>query len=252
VEFPKIETLYDRDPDTHKMIVGAFRCPEFGLVDPKAWVFTEKIDGTNVRVMFDTVCLECCGGWEPPLEGSCPRCGGLKIDPRVTFGGRTDNAQMPTFLLSKLQELFPLDKMVTAFPDDDVVRVTLYGEGYGAKIQKSGGNYRTEANFRLFDVLIETQPTGRSVTTWWMNWDNVQGIATKLGIQTVPVLPAINIAHAELWCKNGFDSTTAHEDSDHVTPAEGIVARTNPLLFDRRGNRVIWKLKNRDFIGGKQ
>ncbi|GAF90713.1 unnamed protein product, partial [marine sediment metagenome] len=30
-------------------------------------------------------------------------------------------------------------------------------------------------------------------------------------------------------------------------PIEGIVARTKPLLFTRRGDRLIWKLKVKDF-----
>jgi hypothetical protein len=252
-EYPKIETLFDRDPDTHRVKLGAYRLPEFALPASNAWVFTEKVDGTNVRVVFETACLSCCGGWEPPHDGECPRCSGSKLDQRVTFGGRTDNAQMPTFLLTRLLELFTLDKMVVAFPDEDVVRVVLYGEGYGARIQKSGGNYRPDVDFRLFDALIETRPTGRSTTRWWMNWDNVEGIAQKLGIKTAPVLDLVGgIEHALMVVSRGFDSATAHEDSAHVTPAEGIVARTNPLLFDRRGRRVVWKLKTRDFRGGKE
>ena len=33
---------------------------------------------------------------------------------------------------------------------------------------------------------------------------------------------------------------------------EGIVARTEPLLLDRRGNRVMWKLKTKDFKPGRR
>ena len=32
----------------------------------------------------------------------------------------------------------------------------MYGEGYGAKIQKGGGNYRQDQDFVLFDVLLLT------------------------------------------------------------------------------------------------
>ncbi len=34
---------------------------------------------------------------------------------------------------------------------------------------------------------------------------------------------------------------------DNIRKAEGIVARTEPLLFTRRGDRVMWKLKAGDF-----
>lgn len=53
IEYPKIETLFDRDEVTHKVIVGKWRLPEFEYLQNNNWSFTEKIDGTNVRVMWD-------------------------------------------------------------------------------------------------------------------------------------------------------------------------------------------------------
>lgn len=70
--YPKIETLYERYPDTHKVIKGQLKRPEFGLVN--SWLVTEKIDGTNIRVQY--------------LNAQIPT---------VSFKGRTDNAQMPSF-----------------------------------------------------------------------------------------------------------------------------------------------------------
>jgi len=55
-EFHKIQTIYKRDPATkHRTLVeGDFSLPEFGFLQNNAWVFTEKVDGTNnVRVIFD-------------------------------------------------------------------------------------------------------------------------------------------------------------------------------------------------------
>jgi len=56
----------------------------------------------------------------------------------------------------------------------------LYGEGYGAKIQKGGGNYITDgASFILFDVVVGGT---------WLERSNVIDIAAKLHILSVPLI----------------------------------------------------------------
>lgn len=116
IEYPKIETLYARDPRTFKVVPGALRLSEYGLI--ARWLVTEKVDGTNIRVH---------------LKGGS-----------VTYGGRTEAAQ-------------------------------------------------------LFAPLVT------------------------------------------------LESTVAREDGGSGCVHEGIVARTEPMLFTRRGDRVIWKLKGKDF-----
>lgn len=235
MKYPKIETLYERDEATHKVIDGRLRCPEFGLV--KSWLVTEKVDGTNVRVIFKPE-VYLADGTRGPAKAT-----------QVTFGGRTDNAQMPTFLLAYLQETFTPEGLSAAFPDDAIDTVILFGEGYGARIQKGGGDYRDGVSFRLFDVLvwsIEGQD-------WWLNWFNVEDVAAKLGIELVPVIggglgleTAVSIVTGESRVAIEDKQLTA---ADAPRTREGIVARTEPLLFDRRGNRVMWKLKGRDLPG---
>jgi len=225
--YPKIETLYERDNKTFKVKTDSLRLEEFGLV--KRWHITEKIHGTNIRVMFDS-------------------------DYVVRFGGRTDNSQIPTFLLNKLQDLFPANRFQEAFVPVEGVwpSVVLYGEGYGEKIQKGGGNYRCGVSFRLFDVRVGD---------WWLNWENVEDVAEKMGIRTVPHLAdidslprsATDIAYlfaspTRFESPSRFGSWVASEERDLTgTQPEGIVARTDPLLFTRRGSRVMWKLKFKDF-----
>ena len=49
-EYHKIETLFERDMEgSKKLIEGKYRneCVEF--LAPCKWIFTEKVDGTNVR-----------------------------------------------------------------------------------------------------------------------------------------------------------------------------------------------------------
>lgn len=219
MEYPKIETLYNRD-EKFKVKPDEVRLPEFDLVN--RWLITEKIDGTNIRVV-----------WQ---------------DDKITFGGRTDNAQIPAFLLATLQQMFTEDAMRGAFQSEEGEMpryIDLFGEGYGEKIQKVGSRYRSGTSFRLFDVWVDG---------WWLNWSNVKDVAKKLNIQTVPVLThfgrLIKSPEELEWhfeSGKGHSQVTLDEDGDSELIAEGVVARTDPLLFDRKGHRIMWKLKFKDF-----
>lgn len=263
-EFPKIDTLYTRD-DNH-VITNVIRRPEF-LV-PAKWLVTEKIDGTNIRISLeqerpDYPAVELRGEWN------------------VVIRGRTSRAQIPTLLFEHLQKTFTLkglkslwrgksncdrcdgtgredsgqpkilSELAEPFPYAcDCVEpypITLYGEGYGGGIQKGGGQYTSKtkggaASFRLFDVFIgET----------WLDRENVEDIAGKLGIETAPLLGTTweidSIVHL---VRSGFRSEVAEKEGESGHPAEGIMAFTSPPLFNSRGKRLMFKLKTRDFAGG--
>lgn len=222
MEYHKIETLFNRLPD---FSVGTeLRSPVYGAF--KTWHVTEKIDGTNIRVT-------------------------LNEDGSVVFGGRTDNAQIHADLYRYLQETFTPDKMKAAFWQDDQetgeraipVKAVLYGEGYGAGIQ-GGGRYRADKAFRLFDVLVSDK--------WWLDWPNVEDVASKLGIKTAPHLGDFTLEEIIDMVKAGVPSRVSIEDSGQEHIAEGIIGRTIEPLFDRRGKRIILKLKTCDFQGGKK
>ena len=169
------------------------------------WVFTEKIDGTNVRVQFE--------------------------NSTVVFSGRTDNSQLPSFLVQKLMNLFPVDKLNSVFPSGNVC---LYGEGYGAKIQKGGGNYiKDGCGFILFDVLCGE---------FWLERNNVEDVASKLNIPVVPVVGYGELIEAVEMVRLGFDSLVGN------CIAEGLVMRPNLELRDRNNDRIISKIKHKDFI----
>ena len=220
MKYPKIETLYVRSKTDWKVLTDQIRCPEFELV--RWWLVTDKIDGTNVRVI-------------------------LTPDGDVEIRGRTDKAQFNPEVLQTLQDMFPADRVQSAFEQEDEGKwglwptVVLYGEGYGEKIQK-GGKYRKRQSFRLFDVRVGD---------WWLNWDDVCDVANKLEIKTVPVVTLLTVPLTN-WdgdiTRFLQSSEVAWQDSKYdCIDAEGIVARTDPLLFTRRGDRVMWKLKFKDF-----
>ena len=201
-EYHKIETLLNRDKTTFGVIEGEWRLPEFEYLKDNQWEFTEKVDGTNIRVMWNGQAL--------------------------LWGGKTDNAQIPTFLLSRLQELFPPTKFVGIFPDP----ICLYGEGYGAKIQKGGGNYKSDGvDFILFDVKIGP---------WWLQDEDVQDIAEKMGIDRVPIHGVGPLESAIKVTRDGKESFFG----DFIM--EGFVLRPCVDLWNRMGQRVITKIKHKD------
>lgn len=217
-EYPKIHSLYKRDPANNNktLLEGQFSRPEFEYLADMKWVWTEKVDGTNVRVLWD----------------------GEKIQ----FKGRTENAQIFTGLYDALNVLFNVDKMLKLFGGKEqdltastlggATNVCLYGEGYGAKIQKGGGNYREDQGFALFDIRIGD---------WWLQRKDVEDIATKLGLEAVPIIGKGNLRSMVEAARAGFASKWGSFD------AEGIVARPSVELLDRGGHRIITKIKYKDF-----
>ncbi len=208
-KYPKIETLFDRDPNTFNVVEGQFRCPEFDAV--KRWSVTEKIDGTNVRIYFGD-------------------------DGHVEIAGRTDNASLHPKLMAHLCTFAMPERLREIFPDG---RALLFGEGYGPKIQKGGERYRDTQGFRLFDVICGGM---------WLKQEAVRDVAEKLGVPTVPQLGIWLLDDAVELARITLLSLAARADGgDTSYAAEGIVARSEPLMFDRRGNRIMWKLKYKDF-----
>jgi hypothetical protein len=207
-EYHKIQTVYMRDPATnHKTLLeGQYSLPEFAWLAGNEWVFTEKVDGTNIRIISDGA-------------GS------------LHFGGKTDAAQIPAKLVGRLRERFP-DSARMSEVFGETTAVVLYGEGYGAGIQK-GGVYRPDQDFVLFDVRVGN---------WWLQREDVEDVAEKLGLDVVPVIGRGTLADMVDLARGGFPSLW-----NENTTAEGIVARPATELCTRRGDRLITKIKHSDF-----
>lgn len=206
-EYHKIETLFERAMDgSKKLIPGQWRNETVEFLKNNMWHFTEKIDGTNIRVHWD--------------------------GHKVSFGGRTERAQIPAKLVAFLNDTFAGDEAEQMFEQKfGETEVTLYGEGYGAGIQK-GGLYRPDVSFILFDVLIGDI---------WLTRDSVEDIASAFGIDVVPFLGFGDLDDAVAFVKEKPMSRIG------TAPMEGIVARPLVEVRDRMGRRVIVKIKARDF-----
>lgn len=217
IEYHKIQSVFLRDPASKfkAFLEGQYTEPEFAYLAGNEWELTEKVDGTNIRVAFGTA--EASTGYR-------------------RFDGRGESAQIPSFLLARLEEIFPHQKLTDLFwKEGETVDVTLYGEGYGAKIQKGGERYiPAGVDFILFDVRIGGL---------WLKSADVTDIAEKLGVQRVPIVGHGTLAEAIAMTRAGFASRLPGADR----PAEGLVCRPAVELLTRRGERVITKVKTRDF-----
>lgn len=209
-QYHKIQTVYFRDPETKfkKLLEGKFSKPELEFLANNRWQWTEKIDGTNIRIIWNGF--------------------------TVRFGGKTDNAQIPTVLLKVLQDTFTAEKLGAQFGTGEIADVCLYGEGFGGKIQK-GSSYCLRQDFILFDVKIGDL---------WLERSTVEEITDSLDILIVPVVGQGTLFEAVEFARTGYKSIIA-ESSDLI--AEGLILKPQMELFNRRGERVISKIKFQDF-----
>ena len=208
-EYHKIETLFERDIATKKLIIGKYRNSTVEFLKDAVWQFTEKVDGTNIRVHWD--------------------------GHKVSFAGRTDRAQIPKHLLTRLEEMFGGEVNEEIFEQTfGEKEVTLYGEGCGQKIQTNG--YIDGVDFILFDVFVGDIPLAR---------ENVEGIAEVFGLEVVPIILEGTLQEGIEYVK--LHTKTIISGGLFGAYKEGLVARPKVEVCDRLGNRVIVKIKYNDF-----
>lgn len=211
-QYHKIPTLFKRDPETkYKTLLDEYATPELDFLRDSHWIWTEKVDGTNIRIMIN------------PLHCSIRT-------PDITFGGKTERAQLPAELVNNLSAKYhPMNtQLCLDFPDG----ACLYGEGYGAKIQKGGGNYRPDQSFVMFDIKVGDT---------WLTRKSVEEIGEKYEIDVVPIYGYGTLSEMEAVVEKGFSSNWG------PFPAEGLIAKPLIELQDRMGRRIVTKLKAKDF-----
>jgi hypothetical protein len=205
--YHKIQTIFKRDLNNNgkTLLLGEYSTPEFEFLKDNPWVWTEKIDGTCIRILIK--------------------------DGRIIYQGKTDESQIPSLLVEQLRLKFDaqLEKLVEKFPDGGC----LYGEGCGPKIQKGGDNYGPIPQFILFDV---------KVGDFWLSREGVEDVAHTFELSRVPVVAEGSLSDLTTMISSGGMRSRWGDFA-----AEGIVARPKVELFARNGDRVITKLKLKDF-----
>jgi hypothetical protein len=195
---------------THKIQPGVFSKPEFENI--WEWQFTEKIDGMSIRIEYDNSNL-CYGSL-------------------LAFTGRTGKSILSQKMILYLKEKFKRSHLEEVF--GEAKDVVLFGEGYGGGIQKGGGKYREDNGFILFDVWTDG---------WWLARESVEQVASELGIKCVPIIPGTTFEDAIAYVLSKPQSLITETEK----MAEGVVAKSDPLLLFRNGNPLAWKLKCKDY-----
>jgi len=210
--YPKIQTVFFRDPETkfNNLLHGQFSIPEFERLKDEKWMFTEKVDGTNVRVIFS-------GG-------------------KLTFKGRGEKSIIPQFLVQRLDDIFypKIKKLHKVMRDNGVPAsdpICFYGEGYGGKIQ-NGSCYSKSNGFVVFDVKVGDV---------WLDWDGASILCENIGIDKVPIIGFGTLSDMVYRVSKGHRSRWG----DFI--AEGIVARPLPGELMPNGDPILVKVKHRDF-----
>lgn len=211
-KYTKIDTPFKRDMDgTKKLIEGDFRSEAVDYLSRNQWFFSEKVDGCCLGIYWD--------GY------------------RVNYQGRTERANIPTHLMNRLIEIFGTNEAEEMFEQMfGEKEVVLFGEGYGAKIQKGGGNYIPDGcDFILFDVYIPSSDT-------WLQWNDIMSVANAFNIKHVPLVMTGTIQDAIDYVK-----TKPVSRINHNHEMEGLVGKPLVDFYDRNHKRVMVKIKARDF-----
>lgn len=265
-KYTKIDTLYKRYQFTkeecpnekwlrlrNKIIMGDFTNKVAEYLFDCPWEAYSKVDGTNSKIAYF------------PSTGT------------ISVGGKTDSAESISGQFEMLREIGERIRPMLAerFPKDTArfrqvledgtklpiyhdadgncvvpnkegnyevtlveVPIYIYGEYYGKGVNKNGKRYIKDGNgFLVFDICIQG---------WWIPRELRDEICAELGLKTVPYLGTMTLAEIESMVQGGFE-TKVEGISDPSLIEEGIVARPTVPLNDGRGNRVIVKLKHKDY-----
>ena len=213
IKYPKIRSLFRRGENFK--FTGEFVSEFLHEFEDFRWICQEKLDGMNIRIVCD-----------------------YENRDFKSFG-RTDNAHIPEHLKPVLSQITERAKgsenICKTFPG--IRKFILYGEGFGHKIQSGGLYLGKEVAFNLFDCYAVI-PSGKG---FWMDEPKLSRLGELLKIDSVPALELMILSEAAARVKAGFPSK-------HGTArAEGLILKTKFPLFDSFGERLIFKLKTKDF-----
>ena len=220
LSYPSIKNVFKRDPIHFRIMEGQYSEPEFEQYKDAVWVFTEKVDGINVRFVS-----------QPDNK-------------LIEITGRNTYDSLPHPIRSQLQligsmlhnEVAPIVRQELSLVNSPVA---FYGEGFGLGIQKAGKGYKKHQSFILFDIWT---PNG------YLSKPTISKCVGGFEIQTVPI---VTLGVLELGIElvtQGLTSRIAEEDPTML--AEGLVASLQEEKTNPWGGRVITKIKTRDFYKG--
>lgn len=218
-KYQKIQNVFRRSPETHGIDPYAWGNEAIGFLVQAQWLVQEKIDGTNVRIIWD---------------GN-----------RVSFGSKNtlDTSNLPGRLREHLEATYGTGEFEQIIEQEfGGTPITIYGEGYGHKIQK-GADYfpdspEGENRFIGFDVRVDGHYLPAARTAGVLQTLGVPMVKQADRTFTIPEVIA-DMTNAINSAAEGEPALTHAGTSKEI---EGYVLRPAVPLFDRRGNRVLAKI----------
>lgn len=185
------------------------------ILDLKTLVVTEKIHGTNVRVMFDEEDGLVVGSRNNIIykDGERPSTDGFGFVKWLHEDDRWEELKL--------------------FPEH-----IFYGEFHGPGIQK-GVKYSEEKDFRVFDI--------RNASGGFVSWGEVESICKLVNFKTVPVIMMGKVTIDSLEKTMDFPSVVAVLNGLEPSPEntwEGVVVKPYQPERDHRGNWIRAKYKS--------
>lgn len=210
-KYRKIYTLFERD--SKFKIVDSLEPHLEGITNIKKFVVTEKIDGTNCGIV-------------------------ITPDKQVLIRKRSDfiKDDKEHHIYYEAINTIDLERIKDYFHDSEAT-ITIFGEACGGSIQKHGTIYSDEPTFMVFDVQVNNS---------FFDWLSLKKFCSEVGLKIVPYLgDTILEKYTVEYMKNVLERCKKYlYDSEH---SEGIVVRSEPPLLNKFGQRMMFKLKFRDF-----
>lgn len=199
MEYTKIPNIFKREEfGKYRLIEGEYATAELEYLANIPWVWTEKVDGINIRIIWD--------------------------GHAVSFGGRTDKVQIPKNLMNRLNELFGGTNKEEIFEQNfGETPIILFGEGFGEKIQKGGGLYGP-VDFILFDVFCDGM---------YLKRESIEDIANVFNIKTVPIVNVGTLPEAVEFIRQHPQSNLRNAEMEGVVcrPIYELSDRTGKRLI---------------------
>lgn len=244
--YTKINTLYKREPAVlengeknprkNLIMLGQYSNVETELLKDLLWECTEKIDGTNISIHIVPA-----GPFVPETRVNKDGSTTVYLNSGTYISeihGKTPAATIPTKLMNNLTNICGTRDFKEAFTVNGIPpqeKIEIFGEGYGAGIQKGGRYCKDDQKFIVFDIKIGDYYVRREI---------VEDVCKKLNLDIVPLIGYMTIAEAEEMVKKGF---TSRISEDPNLMAEGLVCKAPLGMLDARGNRIITKIKSVDY-----
>jgi len=184
------------------------------------WKKFEKVDGTNIRIIFDNI---------------------DELGKRHVYVGSKNNIlnyddKNSQYYLNCLTNI-NINKLIKYFQDIPNI-IVIYGEGYGQGIQK-GGIYSLSKDFAVFDIVIGNT---------YQDYEYINKVCVDNQLYQVPYVEDVE----ELTYFECMDSLKKFQNTlilnGNGGKPEGLIYKFEPVLFNKYHERLIFKIKFKDFM----